>query len=394
MAAGGDLTTLRLHLCPLAELGADTVLEFEVLDGARRVVRRGSAVPAGLPVLPRTELVVSGRDVLLLRVVLPKVSGARLRAALPALAEPMLLGELERNLVVAGRPDAERRATLAVVDRALLRRALDLFARLGIRPASATPEPLAIAAAPGRWRCRRRGAATVLRIDRDLGIACAAGDEPPVELRLALAQAAARPQAIEVDGPCDTAAWSAALGVPVVEAGPEARAAPVELELLQYDFAPRLADWKAWRPAAALAVALLVVWIAGLNLEASMMQREARQLRERMSAALRETFPRVPVVLDAPAQMRRGLAELRAAAGTGDAEDFLPLAAGLARLLDGEAEAVRGLEYRERSLQVRFDPRAVDTADKRGAILERLARGGLAGSFTASTLSVRRRGAS
>jgi general secretion pathway protein L len=168
----------------------------------------------------------------------------------------------------------------------------------------------------------------------------------------------------------------------------------VELELLQYEFAPQLADWKAWRPAAALAAALALVWITGLNFDAWLMLREERELRGRMSAALREAFPRVPVVLDAPAQMRRGLADLRAAAGTGDAEDFLPLAAGFARLMEAEAEAVRGMEYRDRALQVRFEPRAVDSADKRNAILERLARGGLAGSFASSTLSVRKRSAS
>lgn len=387
------MTTLRVHLCPLGELAAESVLDFEVLDSARRVLERGTAVPAGLPVLARTELVLAGRDVLLLRAVLPKVSGARLRAALPALAEPMLLGELERNLVVAARPDAERRATLAVVDRALLRRALDLFARLGIRPASATPEPLAIAASAERWRMRRRGGTLAVRMGREMGMSCAANDDPPVELHLALAQAAARPEAIEVEGPCDTAAWSTALGLPVLEAARETHAAPVELDLLQYEFGPRLADWKAWRPAAALAAALALVWMAGINLDAWTMQREERELRERMSAALRETFPRVPVVLDAPAQMRRGLAELRAAAGTGDAEDFLPLAAAFAGIIQNEAEAVRALEYRDRALQVRFDPRAVDTADERSAILERLARGGLAGSFAASTLSVRKKGA-
>jgi general secretion pathway protein L len=388
------MRTLRVHLCPLAELAAESVLDFEVLDSARRILQRGAAVPAALPVLARTELVVAGRDVVLLEAVLPKVSGARLRAALPALAEPMLLGDIERNLVVAGRLDAARRATLAVVDRALLRRALDPFARLGMRPASATPEPLAIACGAGRWRLRRRGAWAVVRTGRQLGIACAAAETPPVELQLALAQAAARPAALEVEGDCDTAAWSAALGVTVLAAAREAHAAPVELELLQYEFAPQLADWKAWRPAAALAAALALVWVTGLNFDAWLMLREERELRGRMSAALREAFPRVPVVLDAPAQMRRGLADLRAAAGTGDAEDFLPLAAGFARLMEAEAEAVRGMEYRDRALQVRFEPRAVDSADKRNAILERLARGGLAGSFASSTLSVRKRSAS
>jgi general secretion pathway protein L len=121
------------------------------------------------------------------------------------------------------------------------------------------------------------------------------------------------------------------------------------------------------------------------------MQREERVLRSRMADTVREVLPHVPVVLDAPAQMRRAVADLRAAAGTGDSEDFLPLAAAFARLVEGDADAVRGLEYRERTLQVRFDARAVDSQEKRTAILERLARGGLAGSFSSSTLTLRKR---
>jgi len=58
---------------------------------------------------------------------LPRDLVARLRAALPALAEPLLLSDIEHAFVVAGRPDGTGRATLAVLDRALFMRALELF---------------------------------------------------------------------------------------------------------------------------------------------------------------------------------------------------------------------------------------------------------------------------
>ena len=82
------MRTLRLRLCPLAELGAESALDYEVLDDARAIVRRERAVLAELPRLPRTELVVAAPDVLLVDVSLPALAGARLRAALPSLAEP------------------------------------------------------------------------------------------------------------------------------------------------------------------------------------------------------------------------------------------------------------------------------------------------------------------
>lgn len=399
MAAGGFLRTLRLRLCPLAELGADSVLEFELLDAKRGVLERGSAVPAALPALARVELVIAAPDVLLIDARLPRVSGARLRAALPALAEPVLLGELEHAFVVAGKPDAAGHATLAVLDRALFRRALDLLGRLKIEPVSATPEPLTLAAGEGRWRLRLAAAYASLRMGERLGLCCSPsqGGEPPVELRLALAQAgASKPAAIEVEGECDAAAWSAALGVPVVAVAQSAArtAPPPALDLLQYEFATRIVDWRAWRVPAALAAALALAWIGALNVDAWLMLREERELRARMNTAFHEAFPRVPVVLDPLAQMRRGLAELRGGAGTGDPEDFMALAAAFARAVPAEAGSVRSVEYRERALQVGFEPRMIDSPKKREALLERLEQAGLSGRFSDAALNVRRRGSS
>jgi len=388
--------TLRVRLCPLGELGADSALDFEIIDGERRVLEHGIAVPGALPRLTHTELVIAAPDVLLLDATLPRLSGARLRAALPGLAEPLLLGDIEHAFFVAGRPDGTGHATLAVLDRAIFKRALELFARLGIVPASATPEPLTLAAGRGRWRLRLGGSYGSLRMGERLGIACshAGGADAPVELRLALEQAgAARPEAIEVEGECDTAAWAASLRVNVLAVTPDrTRAAPVAFELLQYEFGPRMVDWRAWRLPAALAAALALAWIASLNIDAWLKLREERQLRSQINAAFHEAFPRTPVVLDPVAQMRRALADMRTGAGTGDAGDFLPLAASFTQAVQTDAESVRQIEYRDRALMVRFEPRAVDSAAKRDALVERLAKGGLTARFSDSVLSVRRGG--
>lgn len=390
------MKTLRVRLCPLGELGADSELDFEIVDGKHRVLERGIAVPGGLPRLARTELVIAAPDALLLDTTLPRLSGARLRAALPALAEPLLLGDIEHAFVVATRPDSNGRATLAVLDRRLFRRALELFSRIGIVPASATPEPLTLETGPGRWRLRLGSEYSSLRIGERLGIACSCSGtaDPPVELRLALEQAGvARPEVIEVEGECDSAGWAASLGTKVLAVAPDrGRATPVTLELLQYEFAPRMADWRAWRLPAALAVALALAWIAGLNMDSWLKLREERQLRNQMNATFREAFPRVPVVLDPLAQMRRALAEMRSGAGTGDAGDFIPLAASFAQALQADAESVRQIEYRERALLVHFEAGTMNSAAKRDALIARLAEGGLAARFSESGLSVRRNG--
>jgi len=387
------LKTLRLRLCPLADLGAESLLYFEVLEDDRVIVQRGRAVLAEIPKHGRVELVVAAPDVLLVEAALPALSGSRLRAALPAVAEPHVLSDIETAFVVAAREGS--RATLAVLDRALFSRALELLRRAKLEPARATPEQLALPLESGRWRLRLGTAYSVLRMGALRGMPCSAATAAaPVEVQLALQQAGEthRPQAIVVDGEFPAREWSDALGVPVV--APEAaegRAEPIALELLQYELAPRLASWRAWRLPAAAAALLALTWLVGLNVDAWLMRREARALREHMDATVRTTFPSTPVVLDPVAQMRRGVADLRAGAGSSDPRDFLPLASAVARAVP-ESDAVRALEFRDQVLRVDFEPRALEQPKSRDLLLEQISGAGLTGRFSDATLSVKAKG--
>jgi len=386
------LSTLRLQLCPLADLAPESTLDYELLDERRVVVRRARAVLAELPRLTRTEIVVAAPDVLLIDAALPALTGSRLRAALPALAEPHLLSDIEAAFVVAARPVGGARTTLAALDRGLLERALTLLGRAKLDALSATPEQLSLALTPGRWRVRLAAGYSCARTSALSGLTGSAGapGEPPVELRLALEQAAdRRPEAVEVEGACDTEAWSAALGLPVFAAEPPLRAEPVALDLLQYELAPRLVAWSSWRVPAVLAALLALTWIVGLNIEAWLMQREERALRAQMNAAVHDTMPSVGVVLDAPKQMQRALADLRVGAGTGEPREFLPLAATLARALPLEPDTVRSLEFRDQSLRLEFDPRALAAPKVREQIVEQTSAAGLSARLSENTLSVR-----
>jgi general secretion pathway protein L len=167
------------------------------------------------------------------------------------------------------------------------------------------------------------------------------------------------------------------------------RAEPVALELLQYELAPRLVSWSSWRVPAVLAALLALTWIVGLNIEAWLMQREERALRAQMNAAVHDTLPSVGVVLDAPKQMQRALADLRVGAGTGEPREFLPLAATLARALPLEPDTVRSLEFRDQSLRLELDPRALAAPKVREQIVEQASAAGLSARLSENTLSVR-----
>ena len=129
--------------------------------------------------------------------------------------------------------------------------------------------------------------------------------------------------------------------------------------LLQFDLAPQrrasLALGKlgrrllspAWRPARLGLLALLLLQLAAINLMSWQQQSALTRLRGAMDALLRSSHPQVRAVLDAPLQMQRETAALRAAAGGPGPDDFEPmLGAAAAAWPSDQAPAA----------QLRFEP--------------------------------------
>ena len=379
---------LRIWLPPLVELGAESMLAFEVLDAQRHVRNRGETVVAGLPHGIDCELVLHPTDVVLLDLRPPRLSGARLAGALPALVEERVVGDIEASHVVASARDAQGNAVAAVVDRSLLRRALELFQRAGHRVVEATPAPLAAPLSPGAWHVRLRGGHGSVRTGRASGMGFTSTGQAPLELRLLIAQASPKPDAIEVDGECDVQGWSEALAVPVKGAAAPTTAPPVALDLLQYEFSRSVVSWRAWRPTLVLGIALLVAAVGGLNLHAWKMRMQEKSLRERMVGIVKETFTQVPVVLDPLVQMQRYVSDLRTGAGT-ETSEFLSLAAALGHAAD--ADSVQSRDYRDGRFIVRFRPEAAGSDAQRTAIAERAAHAGLALSFSGDSAQLARK---
>jgi general secretion pathway protein L len=89
----------------------------------------------------------------------------------------------------------------------------------------------------------------------------------------------------------------------------------------------------SWRPARWAAVALLAVNVIGLNAAAWKERASFERKREAASQTLRETFPQVRVVVDAPVQMEREVAALRQATGMGSPRDLDAMLGALASAL-------------------------------------------------------------
>ena len=137
-----------------------------------------------------------------------------------------------------------------------------------------------------------------------------------------------------------------------------------------------------WRVAALLVVAIVVVQAIGMQWQWTSLRREAASLRAQATAALTSSFPETRVVLDAPLQMSRSLATLRASAGRSDPADFSVMLAASGKIFaELPTSALRALDYDARALHLRFAPGIVSGGDDREKLIGRAAQAGYALRF-------------
>jgi len=107
----------------------------------------------------------------------------------------------------------------------------------------------------------------------------------------------------------------------------------------------------AWRPARWGVLVLLLSQVLGLNAWAWKLQSDLSQRQNGLTQIMRQTFPEIQVVVDAPLQMAREVRNLRQAAGQTSAEGLEPLLAALGQALPA-GQAVQALDYQSGQLRV------------------------------------------
>ncbi len=351
-------------------VGRDTLVSgtfaWAVLDRAGTVRQGGSAALDQAGMRGACELVVAADLVLLERLAVPAAQQRRVAGSLRFLAEDAALPDPERLHVAAESSPAKDSLGIAIVDRRWLTELLARLERAGLAPRSAVPECLLPPLEPRAWCVVCNGPDSFARVGKVEGFALDSPKpgEVPVALRLAVEKAA--PEKIVVRtvpgivAP-DARRWSALLGVPV-EAGPPWRWAEAAthpgLELLQNEFAPRGSEsgWRKLRRPALLAAALLAAVSGGIAAEWWAKAREHRLLVAQTHAIYRETFGESAVIVDAPLQMQRALADLRRRSGEASPGDFLPLLGKVSGLLDTTRQHVESITYERGTLSVVLRP--------------------------------------
>jgi general secretion pathway protein L len=341
--------------------------------------------------MQRVVLLLAGSDVTLLRVQVPPLSAARLKAALPNLVEERLLCDPAGCVIVAGGLSDGLR-TIAVVQRAWLDLLTSTFIASGARHIAALPaqsclhylsdksgqpgQPGMVIAAISQ---RDNDIDLTLRFSEQDGIGLAINVEPdgtaahevihtlfavvpaaPVTLYVPQAAVRAYQEAV-----ADTPALKERISVSADNwthwiAG--ARGAALDLMAGQGANTGFSLDWRSWRWPLALGAAVLLINVSALNIGWWRMKSEAASLRSSMIQTYKSAYPNESVIIDPIAQMQQKIAAAKRDSGLPAPDDFTAITAAF-----GEAWAsvtatlatppsIAALEYRERSLLVRLKP--------------------------------------
>lgn len=328
-----------------------------------KLMRSGEGALDAMPPAARCHVIVPASRVLLSSVRLPAQNRKKFMQALPYAVEDRIMADPESVHVAPGEEQENGEIPVAIVDRAWLRQILDSLRGSGLKPALVIVEILFAPCKTGVWALIWRGNGGFVRQGAHSGIPLDGGDaaQPPAALQLSIPSADQQPGSILVyhdgAGAPDLAAWSSALGIPVTAGGGWQWPASAEhgINLLQGEFAARTqADWlPRLRPALVLAGLILGLQVAFTLGDWAMLRFEKHRLTASMEQSFRKAFPDARVIVDAPLQMGRNLADLRHSAGMADQNDFLPLLAKLAPSLGSETR-LRSLEYQQDNLKVRL----------------------------------------
>jgi general secretion pathway protein L len=319
----------------------------------------------------RVVLIVAAADVNLLLVQAPPLSGARLKAALPALVEEHILGDPLDAVLVAGPQQPDNTRPVAVVQRDWLEPLVRVLLAQGARAITALPAQLCLPLQPGSVTAAIGGGELTLRQSQFQGMGLALDGNADIVLQTARSLAGDAPLVLYVPqeqlGEYQALATEAGPGI-AVEADDWAHWIAGS-KSTAFDLIPGLGaagapqrDWRRWRWPIRLALAVLVINLAALNIQWLRLRGEANAVRQSITQAFRSAYPNQPLSDDVVAQMRQNIARAKANTGELAHDEFNYLAAAFGEAIRslGRQPVVASIEYRERSMTIKVKAETVD----------------------------------
>ena len=328
-------------------------------------------------------LLVAASDVTLLRVDVPPLPAHRLHLVLPALVEDRLIGDAADCVMAAGKDQTGKRV-VAVVQRDWLLAWTRQLRESGVRRIRALPVQLCLPLQADHLAAavmvNGDASELVIRYGADEGIGLPLIDADDVTLPDQVLQLLATlvgerivdlflPSDFvgEYQSALDSGRHSVILGVlhemnwaSLIDAASDA-----EPDLMSGVSEPESAgiEWQRWRWPVRLALLLVIVNIAALQIDSWRLQNEAAGLKAAMADIYRRSFPNETAAPDPLAQMQRKIAASRQRAGETAPSDFLMLAAAfgeawtsLQTQTGAGAQSIAAITYRDQMLEIRFKP--------------------------------------
>jgi len=378
------LTTLYIRYPARAaaapDTGVPTSCQFALVGDGGNVMQQGAGALGNLGDLVagarRVVLLLAAADVTLLRVKVPPLSAAKLKAALPSLVEEQILGDpADCVLALAPASSDSGERVIAVVNRAWLEVLVKALVAQGAHGISALPTQLCLPLQPGGASAALgvddAGLELTLRSAQYEGMGLTLPPQPEAALHTVRALAGDAPVTLYV-APALRAEYEklaqSVQGIMVEEDHWAHRISAAKA--VQMDLAAGLGAvsgasaraWQRWKWPVYIAVAALLVNIVGANVEWFRLRSEAASERQAMVQVFRSAYPNQPVTGDPAAQMRRNISIARASSGGSSGDEFTAMSAAFAEALAmlPNREVVASLEYKERGMTVKLKPNSVD----------------------------------
>jgi general secretion pathway protein L len=362
--------------CPFASVSQGDAIEREGIAPL-------SELSGLVAKVQRVILLLAASDVSLLRIKVPPMSAARLKTALPNLVEEQIITDPADCVMVAGGASDGLR-TVAVMERAWLTTISKAFTGFGARNIVAIPSQLCLpyqaGTASAAINVQESDIDVALRLSEHEGIGLPIMPDPGTSAVHEVVQSLS---AVVPQGPitlyvpqqdvrdfqdaADSIDASEQRISVFADSWPHwiagAKGVPLNLMSGLGAAAGPGVNWRPWRTPLALATALLLINVVGLNFDWWRLKSEADGLRTAMTRIYKSAFPKETVIVDPVVQMRQKIAAAKRDSGQAAPDDFTALAAAFGEAWAGATQGrkpgesgIAGLEYRERSLFVKLKP--------------------------------------
>ncbi len=359
---------------------------FAMVSNSGAIERQGALPLTGMNTMideaQQVTLLLAASDVSLLRLKLPPLSPARLKAALPNMVEDQIVSDPADCVVVAhqGAAGADGMRMVAVAERAWLEKLNKTLRDLGASKIVMLPTQLCLshngdgvsAAISEMSEAADAAIDLSVRLDADSAMGIPVLPElAHIEANIVETVRALVPQGpIHLCVPANQLANYQALHSDLTE-GIKFQAdqwshwlagAPAAgVDLMQGLVAGGAADfaWARWRWPLVLLGLVLLTHIAALNYQWLKLRSESNILRKSMMLSFTQVFPKEPVSSDLPAQIRKKISTGKVASGEPPSYDFAALVAAFgdawSTISQGRKVAsIAGLEYKDKVLVVRL----------------------------------------